>query len=278
MVGLYDATHLDLCKNLGCKVTAVKGDRSEAKNKLISLAETEWLFYLEPGEILSSGHEFISNLTDGPMRRIFVIQGDLISKEVRLWRKGDAKFVNPVYESLQPEEGNEPINVFVAGTESPDRLEDLLKWKQGQPNHREVDYYLACQYLVRKEYDKFFKHAEYFLFRESDPTFSVLMTRYYLGLIYLHVKKDSHKALENLIVCLGEKPLHAEFWCAVGDCYYRAGVPDKAIAFFENAMAMGRERMTNDPYPIELPKYNEYPIKMIELCKEIKRVPSSRSR
>jgi tetratricopeptide (TPR) repeat protein len=209
---------------------------------------------------------------EGDRRMVCVLNGDTINKEIRLWRRGSAKFKNPVFESLQPDEGK-PISILIAGTSSPDRLNELLAWKKDKPHHQEVDYYLACQYLMRKDYDLFRKHANQYLFRGSG--YSAIMTRYYLSQVHLHILKDSQGAIEHLMHCLAEKPLMAELWCTLGDCYYRSGVPHKAIEFFEIAVSMGKERSPDDPYPIELSKYAEYPLKMIELCKEIKKAQSS---
>lgn len=262
-LGSTDGT-ADICKKYG-KVISVQEPRHTARNKLLSISKTEWQFYIEPGETLSSGHDLFYFL-EGLPKRVYVVADGVITKEVRIWK--ECQFVNPVFEYLQTDEA-ETINIFLAGAGQPNQLEKLLAWKKQSPQSADVDYYLACQYLVLKDYNRFSTYAESFLFKECNPTYPAIMTRYYLAQVQLHVKKHVHEATRNIVYCLAQKPLMAEFWCVVGDCFYRAGVPEKAIEFFRMAIEMGKSRPTDDPYPIEVAKYNEYPAKMIELCKAI---------
>ena len=249
-----------------CKVINVTGRRDEIRNRLTALSETEWQFYLNPGETLSSsGNLEIS----GKAKRVYVVYDKLlISKETRIWRKGQL-FSNPLCEILLAED--EPINIFVAGCEGNDCLEGLLNWKKECPNLADVDYYLALQYLMRKEYELFLKHARYFVFK-SNAMLSVILINYYMAQVYLHVYKKPQDALSYISPCLVERPLMAEFWCLVGDCFYKSGILDRAKAFFQLAIRFGRERKTDDEYPMEVNKYEEYPRKMIELCQEVTRV------
>jgi len=256
-----------VCQDHGHKVFPTNLPRDAARNKLAGLSKTDWQFYVEPGEVVSSGHDLFHSL-EGKSKRAYIITDGMITKEIRLWKKGDCKFVNPVFESLQPDD-SEPVNIFIVGVEQPNYLLDLLKWKEQSPHLAEVDYYLACQYLALKDYPKFLTHANYYLFKDGNPNYPTIMTRYYLAQINLHVNRNVHEATRNLIYCLAHKPLMSEFWCALGDCYYRAGVPEKAVEFFRMAIELGKDRPTDDPYPIELAKYDEYPNKMIDLCRSI---------
>ena len=153
-------------------------------------------------------------------KRVYVVLDGIITKELRICKKSECKFVNPVFENLQPDKESEQINVFISGIEQPNYLDELLTWKTQSPQSAEVDYYLSCQYLVLKDYKKFISHADYFLFKEGNPTFPTIMTRYYLAQIQLHVNRNVHEATRNIIYCLTYKPLMAEFWCVLGDCYY----------------------------------------------------------
>ncbi len=237
------------------------------RNKLTEESTTDWQFFLEPGEELTGGHDLFYDLNGLP-KRTYVVHEDMIVKETRLWQK--QKFTNPVYEYIPDE--SEPINVFISGCAGEDNLEALLAWKTKSPQAAEIDYYLACQYLLRKEYDKFFQAADLFLFRDGRPSQSTVMIRYYLAQAWLYVRKNSQEAVRNVIYCLAEKPLMSEFWCLLADCYYKAGVPEKSREFFEVSKKIGRDRQTDDPYPIEHAKYDEYPTRMIELCDELSRL------
>lgn len=270
-LGTTDTT-LEICKSyFECPiVTFGVGSRSEMRNRLVELSNTDWQFFLEPGEVLSTGHDLLLGALQGePLRRLYVIQGDMITKDIRLWKKGTARFENPVFENLQPDDHAQPLNTFIEGRESPNYLNELLGWKKISPHLAEIDYYLACQYLVLKDYDNFILAADSFLFKEMRPTYPVVMTRYYLGLVYTHIKRDSHEATRNLMFSISQRPLMAEFWCALGDCFYWSGATERAMEFYRNAQALGKHRATDDPYPIELSKYGEYPQKMMSLCKEI---------
>lgn len=254
--------------SLPYKTVNIQGPRDQVRNKLAKISKTDWQFYINPGEVFSAGELELT----GKAKRVYVVTDDVITKEVRLWRKDHLQFINPVFENLQPDKLAEPMNVFLAGTPTPNCLEALLDWKKQLPQASEIDYYLACQYLTLQDIQKFISYANHFLFKESNSTFPATMIKYYLAQVQLHHHKNSHEALRNIMCCLADKPLMAEFWCVLGDCYYRAGVPEKAIEFFKVAIQLGKERITNDPYPIELKKYGEYPLKMIELCKSILKI------
>lgn len=269
-LGSTDDT-LAICKEHGCRVISFKGDRSEIRNNLAKESTTEWQFYLEPGEELSGGHDLFYDLK-GCAKRVYVVQDNMISKEARIWNK--EKFINPVHEYLDGD--TEPINIFISGYTVEDQLEGLLEWKKKSPQAAEVDYYLACQYLIRKEYDKFLRHADLFLFRDGRTSQPTILMHYYLAQVWLHVKKNSQEAIRHILYCLAEKPLMSEFWCFLGDSYYKAGVPRKSREFFEVSKKMGKSRPTDDAYPIELAKYGEYPDKMIELCNELDKLSQAR--
>jgi Tfp pilus assembly protein PilF len=85
--------------------------------------------------------------------------------------------------------------------------------------------------------------------------------RYYLA----QVSSNTEEATKNIIYCLAQKPLMAEFWCLLGDCYNKMGMKNHAKEFFKTAIEMGKSRQTDDLYPIELSKYNEYPNKLLSL-------------
>lgn len=271
LIGNCDSTDgtLDICRKHKCKIITFKGERDEIRNHLVSQSKTDWQLYIDPGETLSTGHDLLTN-HKGINKKVFVVYDNFLTKETRIWKKGTSKFVNPVYETLTGE--SELINVAIAGCEGKSKLKELLLWKSKYPHASEVDYYLACQYLILKDNDNFFKSAEYYLYKDGTPSINNIMIHYYLAQAVLHMRNDSHGALRHLVSCLAEMPLMAEFWCVIGDCFYRAGVPEKAIEFFKIAIEMGKGRNADDPYPVEFAKYLDYPNKMIDLCNEIKRV------
>jgi hypothetical protein len=266
-IGCTDQS-LEICKkfsNIKIKAVPWHEDYSEARNFLVENDANEWQMYLNSGETLTGNEVVLDNL-NGSNKKFYIIKDELITKETRLWRKKSCHFVNPVYENLQPDKESKLINVFVNGIETNYETSILLKWKSKSPKISKVDYYLACHYLINKNYSNFFKYADYYLFKEIEMSLSVIMTRYYCALTHLHINGNTHECLKNLVFCISEKPLMAEFWCATGDTFYKVGMVEKAAELYRNAIELGKHRLTNDFYPIELPKYNSYPKKMIELC------------
>lgn len=269
-LGCTDQT-LEICKkfsNVIVKRIPWHGDYSEARNFIIENDKNEWQMYLEPGEKLTGAEVILDNL-NGDNKKFYVVRDGSITKEVRLWKKHSCHFTNPVYENLQPDDAK-LINVFVKGLPNANYETSIfLKWKSASPKISEADYYLACHYLLNKDYNNFIKHANYYLFKETNNSMSSIMMQYYYASIYLHIKKDTHECLRKLVSCLAERPLMSEFWCLAGDAFYKVGMVEKAIELYRNAIELGKYRPTDDPYPIELPKYKEYPEKMIELCNAV---------
>jgi tetratricopeptide (TPR) repeat protein len=61
----------------------------------------------------------------------------------------------------------------------------------------------------------------------------------------------------------------AEFWCLLGDIYYKQNKYEKSIAFYQNAMDLGSRRKNSDTWPLEISKYKTYPSKMINNCNKM---------
>jgi len=54
----------------------------------------------------------------------------------------------------------------------------------------------------------------------------------------------------------------------LGDLHYKTNKYGKALSFYRNAITLGKSRL-KDHWPIEIPKYEEHPKKMIASCEEI---------
>ena len=98
---------------------------------------------------------------------------------------------------------------------------------------------------------------------------SFYMTHYYLALVYCYVKKNYNKSLEHIFYCVIKNPTMAEFWCLIGDCFYKMNLYEKAWNFYQNAKILGSRRLASCDWPMEMSKYNDYPEKMMESCKKI---------
>lgn len=238
-------------------------DLSKARNSL----GDGWQLYLDPWEVLESGHdEILWALAGEESCRLFVIQEEFLSKQTRLWKTG--KFVRPVYESVEPT-ANKLLNGFIrsgASNRSSLNFKLLSLWKKAKPTLPEINYYLACACLDDKDYEGFLCHAKQYLFCVKSTTLPVVMTHYYCAIVNLYVTKDYQECLKNIIQCLVHQPTMAEFWCVLGDLFVRMKQFSRASAFYDNAILLGQRRRQDDEYPIEIDKYKEYPENMKIVC------------
>jgi tetratricopeptide (TPR) repeat protein len=236
---------------------------NELRNHLISLSKTDWQFYLNPGDIISAGE---IDFGEENAYNVHCIQNTLITKETRLWKKSSGfKFIKPICESLN-QSASKTIPCYLQVNDNTISLKRLQEWHKSDPLAVDVQYYLACTYLTMKKYDRFIIHANNYLFRQTSDDIPVILTKYYLALVYLLVKNNYSESLKFIIQCLAAKPTMAEFWCALGDIFVKLNQYSRAVVFYENAILFGSQR-TNDLFPIEILKYKEYPENMIQKIK-----------
>lgn len=268
---------IEIAKKYGHVIKMKDNDnRSDIRNKIVSESKLDWHMYIEPYEVIKYGHQSILSAIKNHKTgyRLIVSQGDVVTKPIRLWHR-DTKmhFGGLCYESLYPEISAKPLNAMAISShddKSDYQLNLIRLWQANSPISNEPYYYEAMFHLSRGKYDDFIRNAERFLFRSSIMNMSVIMTRYYLSWVYIHVKKDDRQALSNLLVGLSLKPLMAEFWCLLGDIhYFNQKDFDKAYRFYDTAILLGRKRNTGDEWPVQLSRYGEYPKRMMESCKKI---------
>lgn len=247
-------------------------DFSKIKNKIIQDTESEWLFFVEANEKIIRGAKDVENLcNDSNIYRINLIQENIITKPIRLWNKSkNLQFQNPVYESIKSE--GLCTNIFLQNNlvDNFDLNKELLNlWQQKTPFAIEPLYYKSCLYLTKFQWDDFINTANEYLFKENKKQASYVMTKYYLGFVFCHIKKDYQKAIKCVIECLSLKPIMAEFWCLLGDIYYALDNFYKAYSFYENAKLLGSRRLKNDEWPFHIDKYKTYPESMMNNCQDI---------
>lgn len=229
----------------------------------------DWQFYVEPWEVLGS---WCGLPGDGGARTFGVVRGDSVARQVRLWRRSAGGFVNPVYERVDV--GGKWSSGVILGSEPPDtadRDEALAGgWVAGRPTAAAPYYHRSCVRLSRGDFGGFMEDAEKYLFRETDPgaVIPVTMTRYYMACVQCYRLRDAPEAVRRLGPCLVTNPLMAEFWCLLGDVHYHVlGRFDKAAHFYGAAAVMGSRRLKEDPWPMEVSKYGEYPKVMADSCR-----------
>ncbi len=268
-LGSKDDT-VSICRKHGAQVytaTLLDLDYSRIRNNMVRQVETEWVFWLDPGEVLTSGHDYLLADKSDPMYRLMVLRGDLLMKEPRLWRK-DAKthFVRPVFEGLEPDLSQQTIPAMIYSDAQMDvatAVESLRRWKENDPLSVEPDYYSACLQLMCRKYEEFNRQAEHFLFQKKDVDASTILTKYYMASLVR--RTNVSKALKLILECIAAYPLMAEFWCLLGDLYLvHLKEYDRAWVFYENALILGSQRLAEDTMPMEISKYDDYPRKMME--------------
>lgn len=274
-IGSTDNT-LNICKEYSSHMIKEK-NRSSARNESLSVSETDWQLWLEPWETIISGHDdILSAITqDKAAYKVYNVQGNVITKETRLWHKSCNKsFVRPIYEGLEPQTNDKLLQCTITGepvSDFNDTIKILTEWKKSNPHVSEIDYYLAYAYASAGMYEDFMRYAEHYLFRSND-----ILIRYYYARALLIVRKNCQECIKHIVHCLCEQPTMAEFWCLLGDAFFKMKQFYRATAFYDNAIILGSRRLTNDTYPIEITKYKEYPEKMLNLCRQVIKASLSR--
>jgi tetratricopeptide (TPR) repeat protein len=267
-LGCSDAT-LDICNSYNTHIIKSDGDRSKIRN---SVSGEGLNFYINPWEKLIQGHEIIESITD--CSEVYLFQNNIISREIRFWT--NQKFINPVFETIINKESKFYPQIIISSKNKPndsrDNLKLVEKWMNNRPIDLEPYYYLACCYLSMQNYEKFLFFAKEYCSREKKINSSFIMTKYYMSQINLYLGKIKESA-ESALTCISYQPSMAEFWCLLGDIYYKQKAWKKSKCFYENALIIGQKRIDND-LPIEIVKYKEYPEKMIKNVEEIEKKSS----
>jgi len=250
--------------------------RAAIRNKFSK--EKEINIYLNPWENLIQGDCFLNKIIENkedfnlPVS-VYVLENQTISKEIRIWK--DQKFTNPVYESINSDSELEPRIIIYSDfsqvkDERKNNLEKVNKWLKEKPLSIEPYYYAACCHLSLRNYEKFFYYSNQYFSKEMKIEDSYLMLKYYNAQVKLYLNKVK-EAAESVMFCLSYKPFMAEFWCLLGDIYYKQKKLNKSICFYENAIIIGEKRKNQDFLPIEINKYQKYPKEMIETIRKIKK-------
>lgn len=239
-------------------------------NKLIGLAKFDWIFYIREEETVLQVDD-LSCLDNNAVYGVQVLQDDIITKEPRLWNKNKKlNFKNPVFEKLNSKSDKFlDIILYYEKSKNDKDLKTLENWKKSSPMALDPYYYKAFFSLGNKNFKEFNSLITHYLFNSRVNDVSCVIARYYLALVQGMVENDTDSAIKNLVMCLSENPLMAEFWCLLGDIFVKSNHFEKAISFYENAILLGSRRLKLDEWPMHISKYREYPNNMIEKCKNL---------
>jgi len=261
-MGSSDNTKM-VCKSLGAEVVDVDpdGDMSALRNSMCVDGPN---MYIEPWERLVRGSEIIGSLKGG--HHFYVVQEGMVSKQVRYWEEG--RFENPVFESVVGAKAVVTPQVVIVGGKQPDfRLRNTRvcrEWAERRPTSPDPHYYLACSLLAQGKKEEFVASAKKFL-TISGPGESLIMMNYYLSRVELSLG-DPDSSFRRAVGCIAAKPSMAEFWCLLGDVLFKKGEYERARHMYLNARAAGKRRRGDDSLPVDIAKYESYPVAMEEKC------------
>lgn len=261
-----------ICQDRGAIVEKIDRPRHEARNFLMSKSTNGWNFMIEPWEAIIQGHRSIE-ICSGECKYVTILNNKQISKEVRFWKGNKFKFKNPVYETLDVKCEEEVNTVFysIGRNDYDEILNKIEQWKKEKPVAISPWYYQACTLLAQGKWKEFIPISEHYMSLDPSNSMSSIMNRYYYAMASIIYSKKIRPALQNLTLCLAEKPLMAEFWCLMGDAFYHLSKDfKKAEEFYRNAIKLGSKRLKTDKWPMDLNKYKSYPERMIESCQRLK--------
>jgi tetratricopeptide (TPR) repeat protein len=272
-MGSTDKTISILEKYNGKKFKKIGEDFTSNKNYLINSVTKDWLFFIEPNEIIINGKKEIldiSNKNEGAYS-VLLLNNEVLSKSTRFFCDNKIKFENPIFETIYSKSSSSNIILKeLSPIIIPDEHNQILKWRSQEPLKTQPLYYESCFYIKNKKWEDFIKTAEKYLFMEKNTNLpSYIMIKYYLSLILFYTKKDIKKSIQTLAFCIEKNPTMAEFWCLLGDINFEMKKYKKAYYFYDNAIILGSQRLNGDELPIDVKKYKEYPDKMKIICKDL---------
>src|SRR5688572_6505330 len=135
--GCRDNT-VKICKSYDLTVAKVSNhDRSHTRNEMAKSSQTNWQFYIEPWEILLSGHDKLLDLVQADQPQSYhceLLHGESITKQIRLWHKGcGVKFINPIFETIRMDKSEYAEIVIYKEKNDVFNAEKIAKWKAASP-------------------------------------------------------------------------------------------------------------------------------------------------
>jgi hypothetical protein len=269
IIGSFESLSLRLPKVRA--VTIKETNYAKALDQLVSLAETDWIFYIKENERILQINEDVAGLwQQDEIFGLQIVKDGILVKEARIWNKSKhISFKNPVFEVPNTTITKVADILLYQGEEKGNNEKLLDEWRRSQPLSVNACYYKAFSCLARKKFLDFKSLIINYLFATTKNDIPTVIARYYLALIQGIVTNETKEAIENTLLCLEANVLMAEFWCLLGDIFMKNNDYERAIAFYENGMMLGSRRSKFDLWPMEISKYETHPKEMIERCKGI---------
>jgi tetratricopeptide (TPR) repeat protein len=247
-------------------------DMSDNKNSFFKL-DYKWFLFLDPQDVLVNGKNYILDISlqDHGVYKVLLLNNGVLTKSVRLVSKNHGVFENPIYENIFSS-NSKHTNILIESKDKniKDEIIKIEKWKNKNKFNSIPLYYESCYYLKNQDYKKFISTADKYLFIEKNSDLpSYIMLKYYQAFVYFYHLDDITKSFQNLIFCIEKNPTLAEFWCLLGDINFELKKYKKAYYYYDNATILGKSRNKSDDLFIDIKKYEIYPEKMKNKCKEL---------
>lgn len=269
-LGSVDGT-ISICKRMNVEIIQQNAlDRAACVNKAVM--NEKRVFYLQPWEVLHSGHALIANAAGNQPVKVQVLHDSIMTWETRVWEPSKHRLQYPVFETIITDDAKTiPALIYAIDTADYESYLPILEtWRSASPTNKAALYYHAVTMLALKRYNDFINLSEHFMFMTRNVTQASILNRYYYSLVQIHHFKNIKPAFQNLSLCLAHRPLMAEAWCLLGDAYYHHFNDFKrALLHYENAILLGSKRLNTDTSAMDISKYYDYPTTMMNSCKDI---------
>lgn len=255
---------------------------SKARNFAIDKTKSKWIIWLDSDEFIDDESienikKLINNKINNMYHQFKLVHGSTTMGQIRMFLKhDDIRWQNPIHERIIPKNfpdkhsGIKIIHKVNNINDSSVRNINILnKELEINQNNHEYHFYLAIEYHLINQQMKSLFHAEKFLYLYNNTSIDTkkIYIRYLIAWINAYDLKNYQKSVEILLAQLIINCNISEFWCLLGDIYFKMGRIKNAYQFYKNALTMGEYKYDN-MWITDLDKYNKYPNLMLKICED----------
>ena len=254
VVGEKKFHHEKITKYFELKNENRSGDLNIVKHKLPS---GDYFFFRDGEKLITKKFE-----KDESKGGVGIAYKDFIRKELRICKKEDLRFDNWHSEMLLGDFSVNPT-CFISAPATV-QLQNEQKWMTEEPTSRSAQFYQVINLYYTKQYDKFISGADHLLFTHSIPLENELWILLYMSYLYFFKYNFPNEGVRAISLALCKKPEMAEFWCVVGDYYYKNKMMEMSKLSYNCALEAGRLRDPSDVYFMFPKKYKDHPETMLK--------------
>ena len=225
------------------------GDLNIVKHKL---PDGDYFFFRDGEKLITSNFE-----KDTIKGGVGIAYKDFIRKELRICKREDLRFDNWHSEMLLGDFSVNPT-CFISAPATVE-LQNEQSWMTEEPTNRSAQFYQVINLYYTKQYDKFISSADHLLFTHKIPLENELWLLLYMSYLYFFKYNLPNEGVRAISLALCKKPEMAEFWCIIGDYYYKNNMIEMSIKCYNYALQAGKLRDPSDVYFMFPKKYKEHP-------------------